>query len=91
MLHLRDQLPPGAVWVAFGPGALQMPMAAQSVLLGGHVRVGLEDNLHRRRGVLATNRELVEDAVRLVETLGARPATPNEARELLGLPAAPPR
>ena len=91
MLHLRDQLPPDAVWVAFGPGALQMPMAAQSVLLGGHVRVGLEDNLHRRRGVLATNRELVEDAVHLVETLGARPASPSEARELLGLPAAPPR
>ena len=85
------ELPPDAVWLAFGPGALQMPMAAQSVLLGGHVRVGLEDNLHRRRGVFGTNRELVEDAVHLVETLGARPATPSEARELLGLPAAPPR
>ena len=72
LLALRDMLPPGAQWVAFGAGAEQMPMAAQSVLLGGHVRVGLEDNLFRRRGVLASNADLVEDAVRLVETLGQR-------------------
>lgn len=85
MLALRAMLPAGAQWVAFGAGAEQFPVAAQSVLLGGHVRVGLEDNLYRRRGVLASNADLVEDAVRLVETLGQRPATVPEARSLLGL------
>lgn len=87
MLMMRNMLPPGAVWVAFGAGPEQMPMAAQSVLLGGHVRVGLEDNIYRRRGVLATNAQLVEDGVRVVETLGATVATPQEARTILGLPA----
>lgn len=85
MLLMRSMLPAGAVWVAFGAGAEQMPIAAQSVLLGGHVRVGLEDNIYRSRGVLATNRDLVEDGVRLVETLGHKPATPAEARAILGL------
>ena len=87
MLNMRDMLPEGAVWVAFGAGAEQLPVAAQSVLLGGHVRVGLEDNLYRSRGVLATNAELVADAARMVETLGARVATAGEARALLGLAA----
>ncbi len=91
LLLMRNMLPEGSVWVAFGAGAEQMPVAAQSVLLGGHVRVGLEDNLYRRRGVLATNAELVEDAVRLVETLGGCPAQPDEAREILGLSRAPVR
>lgn len=85
MLHMRDMLPEGAVWVAFGAGAEQLPVAAQSVLLGGHVRVGLEDNLYRRRGVLASNAELVEDAARLVQVLGCRVATINETRQLLAL------
>ena len=85
MLHMRDMLPEDAVWAAFGAGAEQMPVAAQSVLLGGHVRVGLEDNLYRSRGVLATNAQLVEDAVRLVQVLGAKVAGPDEARQLLGL------
>ncbi len=85
LLHFRDMLPAGAVWVAFGAGREQMPMAAISVLLGGHVRVGLEDNLYRSRGVLASNAELVEDAVRLVETLGHRPANSDEARAILQL------
>jgi uncharacterized protein (DUF849 family) len=82
---MRNMLPPGAEWVAFGAGAEQMSVAAQSVLLGGHVRVGLEDNIYRRRGVLATNAELVEDAVRIVEALGHKPATSAEARGILGL------
>lgn len=85
LLHLRSMLPDGAQWVAFGAGPEQFPMAAQSVLLGGHVRVGLEDNLYRRRGVLASNAELVEDAVRLVDTLGHRAAKSAEARGILGL------
>lgn len=85
MLHMRSLLPKDAVWVAFGAGAEQMPVAAQSILLGGHVRVGLEDNIYRSRGVLATNAQLVEDAVHLVKTLGCKPATAVEARQILGL------
>lgn len=87
MLMMRDMLPSDAVWVAFGAGPEQMPVAAQSVLVGGHVRVGLEDNLYRSRGVLATNAQLVEDAVKLVRGLGADVASPVEARQMLGLSA----
>ncbi|MCC6303973.1 MAG: 3-keto-5-aminohexanoate cleavage protein [Rhodobacteraceae bacterium] len=89
LLALRDMLPAGSRWVAFGAGRDQLPVAALSVLLGGHVRVGLEDNLYRSRGVLATNADLVADAVTLVRTLGQRPATPEEARAILGLAPAP--
>lgn len=85
LLALRDMLPAGSQWAAFGAGREQMPMAALSVLLGGHVRVGLEDNLYRSRGVLASNADLVTDAAHLVRTLGASVATPEEARAILGL------
>lgn len=85
LLALRDMLPAGSHWVAFGAGREQMPMAALSVLLGGHVRVGLEDNLYRSRGVLASNADLVTDAAQMVRTLGATVATPEEARAILGL------
>ena len=85
MLHMRNMLPKDAVWVAFGAGPEQMPVAAQSILLGGHVRVGLEDNIYRSRGVLATNAQLVEDAVHLVTTLGGEPASPAQARHILGM------
>jgi len=80
-----DLLPPGALWAAFGIGRMQMPMVAQAVLLGGNVRVGLEDNLYLSRGVKATNAQLVERAVTLVETLGSTVATPDDARRLLDL------
>ena len=86
MLTMRDHLPSGALWAAFGIGAAQFPMAAQAVLLGGHVRVGLEDNLYLSRGVPApSNAALVEKAVAIVEQLGEHPASPAEARTLLGL------
>jgi len=86
MLAMRDQLPEGALWAAFGIGAAQFPMTAQAVLLGGHVRVGLEDNLYLSRGVPApSNAALVEKAVAIVEQLGARPATVPEARGILDL------
>ncbi|KAH8046624.1 beta-keto acid cleavage enzyme [Aureococcus anophagefferens] len=62
-----------------------MPMVAQSLLLGGHVRVGLEDNLYLEKGVLATNGELVTKALRLMGDMGAAPATTAEARAILGL------
>ncbi len=90
MLAMRDHLPNGAVWAAFGIGAAQFPMVAQAVLLGGHVRVGFEDNLYLARGVPApSNAALVEKAVRIVQELGEHPATPEEARHLLGVPSFP--
>lgn len=85
MIYLRRLLPPNAVWAGFGIGRQQMPMAAQAVLLGGNIRVGLEDNLYLERGVFATNGQLVERAVRIVESLGEQVASPEEAREILGL------
>ncbi len=85
MQAMRDALPPGVLWSAFGVGRMQMPMVAQAVLLGGNVRVGLEDNLYLEKGVLATNPQLVERAVRIVELLGAHVQSSAEARNGLGL------
>lgn len=89
ILYLQRLLPPGAMWAAFGIARLQMPMVAQSVLLGGHVRVGLEDNLYLERGVFATNGQLVERAVRIIRDLGCEVASPDEARQMLGLAPRP--
>ena len=80
-----DMLPAGAHFTAFAISRNQMPFAAQSVLLGGHVRVGLEDNLYLRRGVFATNAQLVERARNIVELMGARVLGPDEARAKFGL------
>lgn len=80
-----DNLPPGANWAGFGISRMQMPMVAQAVLLGGNVRVGLEDNLYLDKGVLATNGALVERARKIVELMGARALSPAEARQKLGL------
>ena len=85
MAAMIDLLPPGAVWAAFAISRMEMPIVAQSVLLGGNVRVGLEDNLYLRRGEFASNAQLVEKAVELVEALGARILTTSEARAKLGL------
>ncbi|MBQ89942.1 MAG: NADPH:quinone reductase [Acidimicrobiaceae bacterium] len=80
-----NRLPDEAEFTSFGLGPMQMPMAAQSVMLGGHVRVGLEDNLYLERGVLATNAQLVEKVARIVELMGASVQTPAEARQTLKL------
>ena len=64
---------------------MQMPMAAAAVAMGGNVRVGLEDNLYLDRGVLASNAQLVERVVGIVERMGARVLSPAEARKKLGL------
>lgn len=85
MKAMVDMLPANAHWSAFGIGRLQMPMMAQSVILGGNVRVGLEDNIYLDRGVKATNGDLVKRAVEIVERLGARVLAPQEARSRLGL------
>ncbi|GAA3563315.1 3-keto-5-aminohexanoate cleavage protein [Amycolatopsis ultiminotia] len=78
-------LPAGAQWASFSIGRDQMPWVAQSALLGGHVRVGLEDNLYLARGVKASNGQLVERAVEIVQDLGGTVASPARAREILGL------
>jgi uncharacterized protein (DUF849 family) len=85
LLAMRDMLPKGAHWAAFGIARMQFPMVAQAMLLGGHVRVGLEDNLYLERGIFASNTQLVERAVKIVETLGARVLGPEAARAKLGL------
>ncbi|CAM3452169.1 3-keto-5-aminohexanoate cleavage protein [Halomonas casei] len=85
MLTMRNKLPENANWAAFGIGRHQMPMVAQAVLLGGHARVGLEDNLFLEKGVLANNGQLVEKAATIIESLGARVMTPAETRAHLKL------
>jgi len=80
-----NELPDGCNWSGFAIGAMEMPMVAQSALLGGNVRVGLEDNLYLERGVLATNAQLVEGARKIIEAMGATVQTPAEARETFGL------
>lgn len=86
MMYLRNALPSGAQWQGFGIGRNQYPMAIQSCLLGGHVRVGMEDNVYIRKGVFAnSNAEQVTKVRRLVEELGPQIATSDDARKILGL------
>jgi uncharacterized protein (DUF849 family) len=88
MMAMRNALPSGSHWSAFGLGRMQMPMVAQSVLLGGNVRVGLEDNLYLDKGILATNAQLVERARAIIELLGVRVLSAQETRQQLGLSGA---
>lgn len=81
-----DHLPPNTVFNVSAIGPAQLPATLNALLLGGHVRVGLEDNLYYEHGVLATNVQLVERMVRLIREMGFEPATPQEARSIMGLP-----
>ncbi len=85
MQTFADQMPPNAVWSGFAISRLELPYVAQAMLLGGNVRVGLEDNLYLSKGVFATNAQLVERAVGIIEGLGGTVAGPDVARERLGL------
>lgn len=85
LLAMVNTVPAGSVWTSFAISRMQMPWVAQSVLLGGNVRVGLEDNLYLSRGVYASNAQLVEKARTIIEAMGARIATPAQARERLQL------
>lgn len=80
-----NELPEGCNWTGFAIGAMEMPMVAQALLLGGNVRVGLEDNLYLKKGVLASNAQLVDRARTIIEAMGASAQTPAEARETMGL------
>ncbi len=85
MTAMSAQVPANAFWSGFGISRMQMPMVAQAMLLGGNVRVGLEDNLYLEKGVLATNAQLVEKAVRIINDLGGRICTVDETRKKLGI------
>lgn len=83
--YLYEMLPEGSTWSAFGIGKSHMPILYATLALGGHIRVGLEDNVYYGYKQLATNLSLVERAVRAVKEFGKEPATPDEARQILGL------
>jgi uncharacterized protein (DUF849 family) len=84
--YARRQLPQSAVWSAFGISKMEMPIVVQSWLYGGHIRVGLEDNIFIEKGILAeSNAELVTKAVRVVKDLGGQIANYQEAREIFNL------
>lgn len=86
LMHMVECLPANSTWTASGIGAAQLPLTTAAILLGGHVRVGLEDNIYYSRGVLAEgNGPLVARAARLAKELGRPLATPEEARRILHL------
>ena len=87
LMHLVDQLPPDSMFMTMGVAATETPAVVQSILLGGHARVGFEDNYLYRKGVLAkSNAELVARVARIGSELGRKVATPDEARRVLGVP-----
>ncbi len=86
LVHMRNSIPADATWTVAGIGKAQLVMTTHAILMGGHVRVGLEDNIYYRRGELATNAQLVERVVQLAKILGRQIATPDEARQILHLP-----
>lgn len=86
LVHLVNILPEDCTWAACGISSAHLPIMMHTVAMGGHIRVGLEDNLYMGSGVLAeSNAQLVERAVKLLKINNLEPATPSEAREILGL------
>ena len=86
LLFMKSKLPPGAVWSVLGVGKAQLPMITMAMILGGNVRVGFEDNIYLKQGVLSSsNAQMVEMAVDLAERLGRQVVTPKEARRILGI------
>jgi 3-keto-5-aminohexanoate cleavage enzyme len=85
LLFLSESIPAGSTWTVAAIGRWQLPMAALAIVMGGHVRVGLEDNIYYRKGELATNEQLVARVARLAAELERPLATPDEARQILGL------
>jgi len=86
LLYMRNSIPEGSTWTVAGVGRYELPLSAIAITMGGHVRVGFEDNVYYSKGVLAdSNAQLVERVVRLSKELGRKVATPDEARVILGL------
>jgi 3-keto-5-aminohexanoate cleavage enzyme len=86
LLLMAETIPEGCTWSVAGIGRAQLPLANAAILLGGHVRVGLEDNIYYTKGVLTSNVMMVERVVRLARELGREIATPDEARRILRFP-----
>ena len=91
LLYLVKHIPEGSTWSAFGVGSGHLPILFAALALGGHIRVGMEDNVvygfdEQGQKIMATNQMLVKRAVNAVRAFGNRPATPSEAREMLGIP-----
>ena len=84
--HLLSMLPTPSTWQVAAVGRHQLPLTTIAMAMGGHVRVGLEDNIYYSKGVLARNADLVARASRIAKELGREPATPEEARQILGFP-----
>ncbi len=86
LMYLMEQLPAGSSWTVAGIGAAQLPLGVMAIVLGGHVRVGFEDNVYYRKGELATsNAQLVARIARISRELDRPVATPSEARAILGI------
>ena len=89
LTYLADAIPPGSTWCVAGVGRHQFTMAAHAILMGGHVRVGLEDNVYVRKGQLApSNAALVERVAGIAKEFDRELANPDEARAILGIKAA---
>ena len=87
LVFLADTLPPGSTWSVAGIGPAEIPLATAAIAMGGHVRVGIEDNLRLPDGALATNAQLVATAATIARTIGRDIASPAEARQILSLDA----
>ena len=86
LLHMKNLLPPKALWSVLGVGRAQLPMVTLAIIIGGHVRVGFEDNLYLKKGILAdSNAQMVEVAANLAEQLGRTAASPDTARKMLNI------
>jgi 3-keto-5-aminohexanoate cleavage enzyme len=86
LLYLVDSIPKGSTWTVAGIGRYELPLAVMAIIMGGHVRVGFEDNVYYNKGVLAeSNAQLVERIAKLSREMGREVATPEEARKILGL------
>ncbi len=90
LVFISESIPVGSTWSVAGIGRHQMPMATAAIIMGGHVRVGFEDNAYLEKGILAkSNGELVEKVIRISKEIGREIATPKEARKILGIPPFP--
>lgn len=86
LLHLSEHIPPNATWSVIGIGRGHLPISMMALIMGGHIRVGLEDNIYYQSGVLATsNAQMVERIVRIAREYGRDVASSDEARTILGL------
>jgi 3-keto-5-aminohexanoate cleavage enzyme len=86
LLYLVESIPPGSTWTVAGMGRTELPLGTVAIIIGGHVRVGFEDNIYYKKGVLAdSNAQLVERVVRVADIHGRPVASPDEARQILGL------